>query len=158
MVYILWLNYTWMGAIHWIRFISAKSCFSCSLKLILNKYSVSLWNAYKASCDPNLIFYIKKTSLFSKIAFWVVNQCSIVNRIGLSTIEEFELCALCLCRWLLWQQQISTNFYEKILQTILFWSSTYRKTRKKILLFMNHNSDWVLKLAIKYIVIMERVK
>jgi hypothetical protein len=77
---------------NWIRFISAKSCsvdFPVS-KLILNKYSQLV---YETSTKPvaiqNLNLLYKKT-LFSRDrkGVWLSNQCSIVNRINLSTIEK----------------------------------------------------------------------
>jgi hypothetical protein len=56
--------------------------------------------------------------------FGLSNQCSIVNRIGLSTIEKkFELVCYAYIGRLC--QQISTNF-KKILRTRFYLSSTYK--------------------------------
>jgi hypothetical protein len=76
---------------NWIRFISAKSCsVDSSFKVDPNKYSQLV---YETSTKPvaiqNLNLFYKKIPLFSRDRKGVLsNQCSIVNRINLSTIEK----------------------------------------------------------------------
>jgi hypothetical protein len=78
---------------------------------------------YKASCDQNLNLSIKKISLFSRDrkGVWLSNQCSIVNRIGLSTIEKkFELVCVMLIGRLCQRLTDFYKFYENLTNPILF--------------------------------------
>jgi hypothetical protein len=136
----------------WIRFISAKSCsvdFPVS-KLILNKYSqlvyetVILQNQYKAIQNLNLLYKKYHCLVETEKVFGLSNQCSIVNRIGLSTIEKkfgtrvryAYIGRLC--------QRLTDfyKFYEKSYEPDFIWSSTYKSDYfrdEKIFIYNSRN-------------------
>jgi hypothetical protein len=82
---------------------------------------------YKASCDQNLNLLYKKYCLVeTEKVFGLSNQCSIVNRIGLSTMKFGTLCVRYAYMGRLCQRL--TDFYKfmKILRTRFYLSSTYK--------------------------------
>jgi len=119
---------------NWIDFISAKSCSIIDLtvsKLILNKYSQLV---YETSTKPvgihNLSLLYKKYHclLETEKVFGLSNQCSVVNRISLSTIEKkFKIRVRYAYRGRLCQRLTDFyKFYEKSYEPDLIWSSTYK--------------------------------
>jgi hypothetical protein len=110
----------------------AKSCsvdFPVS-KLILNKYSQLV---YETSTKPvaiqnlNLLYKKYHCLVETEKVFGLSNQCSIVNRINLSTIEKkfgtrvrYAIGRLC--------QRLTDfyKFYEKSYEPDFIWSSTYK--------------------------------